>query len=200
MTYESTDALQFLVEDFIEVSDETLTEEATAGVSKFQAESARRLLPGPLTGAFSMQQLALTGMPPAEFQRLRRSVRDWLLSGLTYEWTINTIKGPLKIISGRRRTRRARQRKRRVSVEGSGHDVFWFYLIQLVDDDALNRIRVCHAPKSKKDSSQSSGETEPCGRLFIRRGEAKEYCSERCRARVATQRARAWRGPEGRKK
>ena len=100
MTYESTDALQFLVEDFIEVSDETLTEEATAGVSKFQAESARRLLPGPLTGAFSMQQLALTGMPPAEFQRLRRSVRDWLLSGLTYEWTINTIKGPLKIISG----------------------------------------------------------------------------------------------------
>ncbi len=29
-----------------------------------------------------------------------------------------------------------------------------------------------------------------CGRLFVRRGQAKLYCSDTCRARVATRRAR----------
>ncbi len=195
--------MRFLVEEFIDVPDvdEVSSEAATKGITRMQALSARVFLPGPKRGGYSLQQSALFQIDPANFQKLRRRVRGWLRSLVTgsHVGHKHTLEGPLTMwLSGRP------DRLRAPSIEGSGHDIFWFYLFHLVSRAGVARIGMCRAPKSQRDPSQQNtefrGETEPCERLFIRRGNAREYCSERCRARVATQRARAWRGPEGRKK
>lgn len=197
-----TASMRFLVEEFIDVPDvdEVPPEAATKGITRMQALSARVLLPGPDRGGFSLQQSALVGMDPANFQKLRRSVRDWLRSVVTHSRIghEHTLKGPLTMWLPVRSDLRA------PLIEGSGLDVFWFYLYHLVARADWTRIGVCRAPKSKRDPGQQNpaflGETEPCEQLFIRRGEAKEYCSDRCRARVATRRARSEPGRDGRKK
>ena len=59
----------------------------------------------------------------------------------------------------------------------------------------IGRIGICWAPRSQKDPDQQAllvqeGVTEYCGRLFLRRGNVKRYCSELCRGREATARSR----------
>ena len=81
------------------------------------------------------------------------------------------------------------------TIEGPALDVFWFYLTHLLSRVGIGRIGICRAPRSQKDPDQQAllgqeGVTEDCGRLFLRRGGVKRYCSEFCRGREATARAR----------
>ena len=109
------EAMTFLLEEFIEVSDDKTGAKAS-GVERLQKQAARALLPGPRRGAQSLQQLALTGMSPAEFQQLRRDVRDWirsLMSSSVGHW--RTLNGPLRLClvatpSRRSKTGSARRR------------------------------------------------------------------------------------------
>jgi hypothetical protein len=181
------DALRFLVEDFIEVG-EKLPE-----TDRFQREAARILLPGPQAGPYSLQQLAVMGMRPADFHRLRREVRDWLQLVVSSPATGHPrrLNGPLIMwLESGAKTNELRAPR----IEGSALEVFWFYVVHLVSRAGLDKIGICHAPKSMRAPGQRNlelrGETEPCDRLFLRRGDVKEFCSETCRARVATQRAR----------
>lgn len=184
--------LRFLVEEFIEVPD---GEQPAAAVAASQRRAARRLLPGPAKGALSLQQGMLCGMRPEEFLQLRCDVRSWL-GALARDPRLPAdpiALGPLKVqlVSARGEDP---GRLRAPVVEGNPRDVFWYYLTLLVSRAGVSQIGVCYAPRSKRDAGQSdpsrAGETDPCERLFVRRGKAKEFCSERCRARVATQRAR----------
>lgn len=196
----STAVVRFLLEDFVEVPDgETgfSTDTAAVALAKFQARAARILLPGPAKGAFSTQQLMLVGLQRSQFQNLRRDVRQWLRSLATFSGVghTRTLHGKLTLslvsVPGKP------DRLQAPIVEGEPLDVFWYYLTHLMSRVGLTRIGVCHAPKSKREPGQMNpelgGRSEPCGRLFLRRGRAKQYCSDRCRARVATQRARAER-------
>ena len=70
-------------------------------------------------------------------------------------------------------------------VEGAPQDVLWFYVAHLVNRAGTSRLAVCTAPRSQREPGP-----ELCGRLYLRRGRAKQFCSPRCRARVATQRMR----------
>src|SRR4030095_1172853 len=76
----------------------------------------------------------------------------------------------------------ARGGSRRLLVEGHATSVLWYYVVSLLSRVGLEDIGVCSAPQARH--------RVPCQRLFVRRGRAKQYCSEQCRARVATQRAR----------
>ena len=183
-----TAMMRFLLEEFIDVTDddEAFASEALA---RFQAKSARVFLPGPKQGAFSLQQLMLRGMPPAEFQQLRRDVRNWLcglrIFGTPGHVRLQEVTLALVEVPGRPGQLQA------PIVEGQPRDVFWYYLVGFVSRAGLARIGVCPAPKSQRDFPvDDPAEAEPCARLFLRRGHAKAYCSNRCRARVATQRAR----------
>jgi hypothetical protein len=189
-----TAVLRFLIEEFIDVP-EAEGDQADRAVARFQRRAARKLLPGPKKGnAASLQQVALMGMRPAAFQQLRREVRDWL-GAVVRDPRLGhkvTLQGPLDMwLYGAKHDHDTLGAPK---VEGSNHDVFWFYLLQIVSRAGLSQIGVCRAPKSKRDAGQSDpalcGWTEPCGKLFVRRGTAKEFCSDRCRARVATRRAR----------
>ena len=185
-------AMRFLLEDFIEVPDGDEGNETAAAL--LQARAARVFLPGPQRGGVSLQQGGLMGLPAATFQELRRDVRDWLRSLVIYTHVghSRTLNGPLRLslISVRGKP----DRLRAPIIEGPPLDVFWFYLGYLLSRVGLTRIGVCRAPKSKRDPGQRDpelcGETEPCGHLFLRRGTVKVYCSDSCRARVATRRAR----------
>jgi hypothetical protein len=187
-----TVAMRFLLEQFIDVPEDAAASDE--GIEVLQAQAARVFLPGPRKGAYSLQQLGLIGLRPPAFQELRRDVREWLRSLVIYSHVGHQrrMKAPLTFslvsVSGKP------DRLRPPIAEGLPLDVFWFYLVHLLSRAGLTRVGVCRAPKSKKDPGQQnpelSGETEPCERLFLRRGSAKEFCSERCRARVATQRAR----------
>ncbi len=191
-------ALRFLIEDFIDTPDGDegyRTESAAKGLWRFQEKAARILLPGP---GRTIQRAALTGMQPAEFQGLRRQVRDWLhrlARNPTFADAI-TLKGPVRmwVVSKRPMLGRGEPGDLRAPlIEGSPSDVFWFYLVNLVCRAGVAQIRVCQAPRSRREPSQQArepGMAEPCERLFVRRGNAKQFCSNRCRARVATQRAR----------
>jgi hypothetical protein len=135
----------------------------------------------------------LVGMRAARFQRLRHEVRDWLRSLVKDPRAGHRrkLKGPLtftlKSVSGRP------NRLRAPFVEGPALDVFWFYLVYLLSRVELP-IGVCRAPKSQRQvapNPELDGYVEPCDRLFLRRGQVKAYCSDLCRARVASQRARS---------
>jgi len=189
-------AMRFLLEDFIAVPEQ---DRAPKTVRRFQARAARFLLPGPRgrKAAFSPQQLALMQIDPAEFQQLRRDVREWL-GAVVFDPRRGhrvQLKGPLDLwlVTGRGEA----DLLRRPLVEGSPRDVFWFYLVHLISRAGVAAIGVCRAPRSKRDPRQHDpqlrGATEECERLFLKRGRAKLFCSETCRARVATQKARKGR-------
>jgi hypothetical protein len=80
------------------------------------------------------------------------------------------------------------QSNRRLLVEGRATSVFWYYVVALLGRVGLEAIGVCPAPRA--------GLRAPCRRLFVRRGRAKEYCSEQCRARMTTRRARGFAYPD----
>ena len=187
-----TAMMQFLLEEFIDVTDDdagVASEAAAKALARFQTRSARVFLPGLKKGAFSLQQLMLRGMLPAEFQQLRRDVRDWLRSLVIFAGLGNrvTLQVTLSLVS---RPGRPGHLQAPI-VEGHPRDVFWYYLVGFVSRAGLARIGVCRAPKSQRDFPVNDpAEAELCERLFLRRGQAKTYCSDRCRARVATQRAR----------
>jgi hypothetical protein len=197
-TKQRSSALRFLLEDFIDVPDGPVREAGVKGLSALRRRAVRLLIPGPIKGALSLQQAGLLALQPDAFQQLRRDVRYWLRSVVTSSTVGHrvTIKGPLALWLVAKTS--TPERLQAPIVEGDAVDVFWFHLVYLVSRVGLSRIGVCKAPKSKRDPGQRqlSGEAEPCERLFIRRGEAKEFCSERCQTRVATQRARTWKGPE----
>jgi hypothetical protein len=195
----TTTVMRFLLDEFVEVADDgCATEDAEKDVVTFQTRAARVLLPGPQKGAFSLQQMTLRTLKPAAFQQLRREVRDWLRSLVMFSSRGHqrTLKGPLTLslvtVPGKP------ARLKAPIADGSPLDVFWFYLVHFIAQVGLSQIGVCHAPKSKRDPGQQNpelaGATERCERLFLRRGHAKAYCSERCRARVATQKARKGKG------
>lgn len=196
MTRADRAALRFLVEEFIAVDDRLAVPDdpesrAARGVIQFQRAAARRLLPGPQTepAALSVQQLALTSLSLAHFQDLRRAVRDWLRSVMTSSsGHPHTLRGPLRMwlypAMSPARVQRGMPR-----VEGAPRDVFWFYVFHLVGRVGLAHLGVCWASRSARQGHGWSV-PEPCERIFVRRGRAKAYCSEQCRARAATQRAR----------
>lgn len=187
-------AVRFLVEEFIDVPE---TGETPEGVSTLQRKAARVLLPGPTAApaqrprrgspslrpaarpTYSLQQLALVSMPAAAFEQLRRDVRDWLRTVVRFPTVGHTrmLTGPLVLGLG--------ATAGPPLVDASPLDLVWFYLFHLIGRTGVVRIGVCHAPKSQREAAEGE-----CERLFVRRGNAKEFCSDRCRARVATQRAR----------
>ena len=174
-------ALQFIVEEFIDVEIDARPPRATA-VKALQARAARHLLPGPRRGAFSRQQGALMALDLESFGQLRHDVRDWLERLVIREWPPRegdaAIEGPKIVVTPVAWTTPHRQ----LGVEGRATDVFWFYLVWLLGRVGPEAIEVC--PARKPDS------IAVCSRLYVRRGRAKIYCSERCRARMATARAR----------
>ena len=181
--------MRFLLDEFIEVADGHET-----ALAALQARAARMLLPGPAKGAFTLQQMTLRTLNQFEFQQLRRDVRDWLRSlARSGGGHTRTLQGPLTLTLVASPGGKP-GRLRAPIVDGSPLDVFWFYLVNFIAQVGLSQIGVCHAPKSKREPGQQNpelcGETEACERLYLKRGHAKEYCSERCRARVATQKAR----------
>ena len=160
-------AFRFLVEEFSEVGEDA----APAAVARFQREASATLGFG---GA-----PPLTTLEPAEFQRLRSVVRDWLRSlvldpiiafRVTFQESFSAIVIP-------------EETPGRLRVTGDAHDVFWFHVVGLIHRVGVSRVGVCYAP-------QANHARRPCGRLYMRRGSARRFCSDRCRARVATQRAR----------
>jgi len=188
-------AMKFLVEEFIDVADGDLsTDAAREGVEKFQRRAAKRLLPGPPgTGGDSLQQLALMRLSVADFQKLRRKVRA-LLRSLVPDARMGqkvTLRGPvdMRLVAERGQ----RDRLRRPLIEGRHReDVFWYYLVDLLSRAGLSMIGICRAPRSKREGNATG--LERCSRLFVRRGQAKRFCGDTCRARIATQRARQHKG------
>lgn len=198
--------LRFLLSEFIEVPDEmsnrvagTAVEEeltdaewlARAKPHPLRERTARVLLPGPPTGAYSLPQLALIGLPERAFVQLRRDVRDWLRS-----MVVSSHVPPPRTLTVRRSLVRLPDKRGALQFvhEGPAADVLWYYIENLIFRMGLSRIGVCRAPKSKREQDPEQRETrggERCGRLFLRRGKAKEYCSARCRVRLAKRRERS---------
>lgn len=114
-------------------------------------------------------------------QRLRLDVREWLEGLLIWHPGDEApeICGPRITISPVAKARTPSV----LWVEGAPADVFWFHVVSLLGRVGLEAIDVCRAPKAY-------GGLVPCQRLYVRRGRAKLYCSDTCRARVATRRAR----------
>lgn len=166
--------MRFLFEDLVDVADGD-----QGGVLQLQREAARVLLPGG-PKADSFPQRLLLAMKPAAFQNLRRLVRDRLQA-----LAINKAVGPHRVTLGLILVGGSKPGQAPI-VEGSAEDIVWFYVGHLVCRAGTSQIGVCPAPKSKR----KPGGTDYCGRLFVRRGQAKQFCSDTCRSRVATQRAR----------
>jgi len=153
-----------------------------AAVKDLQARAARHLLPGPRRGPFSRERARLMTLDVEGFSHLRHDVRNWLERLVIREWPEREddppIKGPRMIVRPVAWTAPQRQ----LEVQGAAADVFWFYLVTLLGRVGLEAIDTCHARRA--------GSIAVCARLYVRRGRAKVYCSERCRARMATARAR----------
>ncbi len=124
-------------------------------------------------------------LPPAKMQRLRRDVREWLEGLIIWHPGEETpdVRGPEITISPVAKAGAPAV----LRVEGAPADVFWFHVVSLLGRVGLDAIDVCRAPKPY-------GSLVPCQRLYVRRGRAKLYCSDRCRARVATRRHRGMEG------
>ena len=140
-------AFRFLVEEFSEVGEDA----APAAVARFQREASATLGFG---GA-----PPLTTLEPAEFQRLRSVVRDWLRSlvldpiiafRVTFQESFSAIVIP-------------EETPGRLRVTGDAHDVFWFHVVGLIHRVGVSRVGVCYAP-------QANHARRPCGRLYMRRG------------------------------
>ncbi|MBX7185031.1 MAG: hypothetical protein K1Y01_07785 [Vicinamibacteria bacterium] len=175
-------SLRFLVEDLLDVVDAP-----ESAIRAMQQEAATVLLPG-ATQALSRQQRRLIALPPAEFQELRRFLLDQLRSVALPQMLppgierIHDVKLRLNL------QLRANAGPGGVPiVDGSVRDVLWFYVAHLVSRAGTSKLTLCPAPRSQREAAADAAF---CGRLFVRRGTAKEFCSPTCRARVATQRAR----------
>jgi hypothetical protein len=186
--------VRFLLEDFVNLQDEQADTNADE-VRGLQTRAARMLLPGPSKGAFSSQQLAFTTLSLPEFRSLRLEVRNWLRAVVTHGpiGTARRLRGALTVsiasIPGRRD-----ESARKAGLTGllfempDARELFWLYLLLTIGRIGVEQIAVCHAPRSRREAPEDG--SKDCGRLFLRRGRAKHFCSDRCRARVATQRAR----------
>ncbi len=165
-----TEALRFLVEDFSDAPEDF---EAHA-LARFQREASRLL------------DVDLKEMPPSEFQRLRQLTRDWLRSLVRNGRAGHriTIAGPLYLAFA------PSDPPGSPFVGGDARDVYWFRVVSLVSGAGASEVRVCYAPRPRPKGQLAEGAVAACGRLFLRRGDARQFCSETCRARVATQRAR----------
>lgn len=181
-------AFQFLVEEFSDVDDQKFDPEA---VIRFRQEAAQTFLG--LDDFWATDPMA--PMPPAEFQQLRRLTRNWLRS-LVVNPAIGhrvTLPGPLYLTVLPNETPHGRRLSFGATpIWGDLRDVFWFYVVSLIHRIGVTQIGVCSAPQSKWKSATLA---MSCGRLFVRRGTAKQFCTETCRARVATQRARGVEAP-----
>ena len=175
-------SLRFLVDDLLDVVENA----PDAAIQDLQREAAAVLLPGSPKG-LSRQQRRLVALPPTEFQELRRFILHQLRS----------IARPLTLSPGIARvhdvTLKLHLQLRANAgpggapiVDGAAKDVLWFYVANLVSRAGTANLALCPAPRSQREPGQEAS----CGRLFLRRGTAKEFCSATCRARVATQRAR----------
>jgi hypothetical protein len=172
-------ALRFLIEEFIhqEVDGPEPTPKARRALL---TEAARLLLPSPEKG-FSHQQMTLIALDSQELTELRREMWNWLeriVCETSAEGPV-ALRGPRIMVTP---VIRGRPGNLQLLVEGRAVSVFWYYIVSLLSRVGLEAIGVCRAPQARYQV--------PCLRLFVRRGKAKEYCSEQCRARVATQRAR----------
>lgn len=188
----SKTALQFLLEEFIDIAEGPHTgsdrlSEVPPGIKALQERTARLLLPGPQRG-FSVQQAELVSMPAASFQRVRQDVGNWLRSLVINPHIPRRRTFKTELTMGLHGKQNSNGLAAPFVEFPAPEDVFWFYFLHLLSRVGLSRIGVCQAPKSQR--GQQAVEPEPCGRLYLRRGELKEYCSNLCRARVATQRAR----------
>jgi len=166
-------ALRFLIEDFADVPSDLPT---TAGVAEFAKEASRTFEPR----RHSVLAKVLETMAPADLLRLRSFVRNRLRVLARGGSTQHRVTLTLLVAAG--------EKPAPGPILGADdpRDMLWFYVANLVSRAGTSWIKVCPAPASKRENG---GETI-CGRLYIRRGRAKRYCSERCRARVAAQRNR----------
>ena len=184
-------ALLFLIEVFIDV-DANAPQPTPDALADVQRQATELIVSAPSSGPRSRQPRGLTALPPllprglmalppAEVQQLRHDVREWLEKLLIWHpgEEAPEICGPRITISPVAAARAPSV----LWVKGAPADVFWFHVVSLLGRVGLEAIDVCRAPKAY-------GGLVPCQRLFVRRGRAKLYCSERCRDRVATRRAR----------
>jgi hypothetical protein len=198
--------MRFLIDDFIDVpegAEGNATNVAEKEIRQLQQEAVRALLPGPPKG-LSPQQRVLLNMKPAAFQNLRRTV-----AGRLRALAINGSVGPhqlrisIAILPGAKPGDRLFVEPWINSLTTGTEDLVWFYVAELVTRVGPALIAICPAPRSKREQlppEQYAGTLEYCGRLFVRRGRAKLFCSGTCRARVATQRARGSKEGKGKKR
>lgn len=174
--------LRFLLGPFLADLPDTSPDAMVATPPKLLDATVRRLVPGPLRGAYSMSQLAVMGLSEAEFTALRFEVRD-LLRRLVAHVPVQQVSlaGPLALTLSRVPTQPGRMHV--PAVEGPARSVAWLYIAQVISRVGVGQIGVCRAPQSSRDGDAH----EHCGRLFLRRGAAKRFCSPQCRIRVATQ-------------
>jgi hypothetical protein len=195
--------VRFLLEDFIAIADVAAGSPVNEGELVAMREKAARLfLPSAQkTGhdrkskartrndvARSMSQLELEAMSLTEFQQLRREVRNWLRQVVALSHT------GIKVVPRGRLTLTVTDEPWPL-VEGNVRDVVRHHLAYLVSRVGRRQIGICQAPKSTRGADQEGGvESDVCGKLFLKRGEGKRYCSDRCRTREgkANQRSKAW--------
>ena len=172
-------ALRFLVEEFADPSE--AVPPASASRAR-QREAARILLPAKL----DRQRRALEALSPDAFHKLRRNVRrrlEFVARGYSPLAKAGiglrlAVKLTLVLTPGSRPGAAP-------IVDGTPRDVLWFYVVHLLHKGGASRLALCEAPRSQREDGPRL-----CGQLYVRRGEAKQFCSPRCRARVATQRMR----------
>jgi hypothetical protein len=179
-----TEAMRFLLEDFVAVpADESeRTTVSALDIAGLRKDAGRFLLPKGQRWLFSPERM--TG---DAFQRLRR-----LVAGRLRMVAVEGSTGPHRLRISIMIPKGAKQGDPlyvEPSIESpitGMEDLVWLYVAQLVMRAGPSRIGICPAPRSKR----SPGQGPYCGNLFFRRGEAKVFCSDTCRARVATRRAR----------
>jgi hypothetical protein len=171
-------ALKFLVEDFIDIGPQDV---ATEGLAALRDEAAQTLLPD----LASLRGLLLR-MPLSDFQKLRRKTRTRL--GMLAQHSTLAPKGVglHQVISLKLVLMAGAKPGGAPIVDGAPEDVLWFYVTHLVTLVGSSRLALCTAPRSKREDLKGG----QCLRVYVTRGTSKQFCSARCRARVATQRAR----------
>jgi len=177
---QETATMRFLLNEFIQISDDGAAD--APGIEALKERTVRTLLPGPRKGALWPAQLEFKGLASGAFQQLRRDARNWLgaVARSMPGGHPRTLNRPLTLSLVAAADNPGRFRA--PIVEGDPLDVFWFYLVHLLARVGPGQIRLCRAPRA--------GTNEPCGNLFLRRGDAKRYCSPLCRVRLAARKSR----------
>ena len=179
-------SMAFLIDELAAVRDDDPPVELAAS-QRLQAETARLLLPG--VGAKSGMtpaQAALRALTPQQFRQLRERIHDGLIllargTGHVAIWhrtvgasTVVRVRGGKRVLAEH--------------VTGAADDVLLMHVSDLLRRVGLEDLAICNAPQSTRSAGE---DPPPSGALFIRRGTAKRFCSDTCRARVATRRARS---------